>query len=94
MLTLIIKDFKLMFAQEKSLVKRIVTTLFTVIFFGFFVGVETFLFTAVLDKIEKFPGADRSFMVLFLAVISVLMAIGGIFQAKKWYGGAKVTLSV
>lgn len=89
MLTLLIKDFKLMFAKEKSLAKRIITTLFTLIFVGFFVGVETFLFTAVLEKIEKFPGADRTFMVLFLAVISVLMAVGGIFQAKKLFFNEK-----
>lgn len=89
MLTLLIKDFKLMFAQEKSLAKRIITALFTLIFVGFFVGVETFLFTAVLGKIEKFPGADRSFMVLFLAVISILMAVGGVFQAKKLFFNEK-----
>ena len=89
MLTLLIKDFKLMFAGEKGLVKRILSTLFSVIFVGFFVGVEVFLFTAVLEKIEKFPNADRAFMVLFLTVIAVLMAIGGIFQAKKLFFNEK-----
>ena len=89
MLTLLIKDFKLMFASEKSLAKRIVTLLFGAIFIAFFVGVETFLFTAILEKIEKFQNADRSFMLLFLVVISILMAIGGIFQAKKLFFNEK-----
>lgn len=89
MLTLLIKDFKLMFAGEEGLVKRILSFIFGAVFIAFFVGVEIFLFTAVLGKIENYPGADRAFTVLFLTVISVLMAVGGIFQARKLFFNEK-----
>ena len=85
MLTLLIKDFKLMFSREKSGAKAVIRTLFLLVFLGAFVSIEIFLFSAVLNKIKNFSGAPKAFMLLFLLVISVFMAISAIFQAKKLF---------
>ena len=85
MLTLLIKDFRLMFPRERSGAKGVIRALFSVFFIGCFVAIEIFLFSAILNKIEKFNGAPRAFMMLFLLVLSVFMTVGGVFQAKKLF---------
>ncbi|MBR7140846.1 MAG: hypothetical protein IKD03_01765, partial [Clostridia bacterium] len=85
MLTLLVKDFKLMFIKEKSVSKRIVSAIFSLLFLAAFLVVEIFLFTAILNKIKNYTGAAPAFMTLFLFVISVLMIIMSVFQAKKLF---------
>lgn len=85
MLTLLVKDFKLMFIKEKSVSKRIVSAIFSLLFLAAFLVVEIFLFTAILNKIKNFTGAAPAFMTLFLFVISMLMIIMSVFQAKKLF---------
>ena len=82
MLTLLIKDFRLMFSRERTGARGFIRALFSVFFVGCFVAIEIFLFSAILEKIEKFSGAPRAFVLLFLLVLSAFMTVGGVFQAK------------
>ena len=85
MLTLLIKDFKLMFSAEKRGAKGILRMLLSLLSVGAFVAIEIFLFSAVLKKIENFNGAPTAFLLLFLLILSVFMIVSGIFQAKKLF---------
>lgn len=83
MLTLIIKDFKLMFASDRSTAKKVLGIILRILFLGILVSVETFLFTAILGKIENYRSAPRAFMVLFLFAVTVFMTVSCVFRAKK-----------
>ena len=85
MLTLLVKDFKLMFAKDESAAKRLLSIILRVLVLGIVVAVELFLFTAILDKIGHYSRAPRAFMVLFLLVVTVFMTVSSIFQAKKLF---------
>lgn len=89
MLTLLIKDFKLLFRRERSLSKRIISTLLSMLFIGSFVAIEIILFSAILNKIKDFSQAPAAFMTIFLLVISVLLTVFLIFQAKKLFFNEK-----
>ena len=85
MLTLLIKDFRLMFSRERSGARGIIRALMSVFFVGCFVAIEIFLFAAILGKIEKFSGAPSAFVLLFLLVLSAFMSVSAVFQAKKLF---------
>lgn len=85
MITLLSKDFKLLFGKEKSLAKRIFSILVSIFFIACFIGIEVFLFTTILKKIGKFHQAPIAFMNLFLFIISILIIISGIFRANKLF---------
>ena len=89
MLTLLAKDFKLMFGKDKSLLKRIISLLFSVIFIGCFVGIEVFLFTTILKKIETFNNASSAFIALFLFIISVIVTLSSLMNATKLFFNEK-----
>ena len=89
MLNLLLKDFKLMFGQEKSPLSRVLSILFTLLFVALFVTVEVFLFKTILDKIVTVQNAPRAFLTLFLTVTSLLLVIANTFQAKKLFFDAK-----
>lgn len=85
MVTLLAKDFKLLFGKEKSLTKRIISILVSICFIACFIAIEVFLFTTILKKIGKFHQAPIAFMNLFLFIISLLIIISGIFRANKLF---------
>ncbi len=85
MLTLLIKDFRLMFSRERSNGKGVLRALVSLLFIACFVALEIFLFSAILKKIQYFSNAPISFMMLFLIIISALMTVGGVFQARKLF---------
>ena len=86
MLTLLIKDFKLMFPDGKGgRLARFLRLLLSVLFLGVFIGIEVFLFSAILDRIKDYPGARVAFIRLFLLILSIFMTISGIFRAKKLF---------
>lgn len=85
MLTLLIKDFRIMFGGEKKGVKGVIRGLFSAFFVLCFVAIETFLFAAILQKIGNFSGAPSAFMLLFMIVLSAFMTVSAIFQAKKLF---------
>lgn len=85
MLTLLIKDFRLMFSGERRGAKGILRTVFSIFFVLCFVAIEIFLFSALLNKIENFSDAPITFTLIFLFVISVFMTVSAVFQAKKLF---------
>ena len=89
MLNLLAKDFKLLFGKEKSIARRIATILVTLIFIACFIAIEVFLFTTILNKISKYDQAPIAYMNLFLTVISILIIIANIFQAKRLFFNEK-----
>lgn len=85
MLTLLIKDFRLMFSRERTGARGIIRAILSVFFVCCFVAIEIFLFSALLSKIEKFSGAPSAFVLLFLLILSAFMTVSGVFQAKKLF---------
>lgn len=85
MITLLAKDFKLLFGKEKSFLKRILSILVTTIFVGCFVAIEVFIFNAILKKIGNFRQAPIAFLNLFLAIISILIIIADINRANRLF---------
>ncbi len=85
MLTLLIKDFRLMFSKGKGNGSGFLRGLFSALFLLCFAAIEIFLFSAILQKIRNFSNAPTSFMLLFLLVISAFMTVSAIFQAKKLF---------
>lgn len=85
MITLLIKDFKLMFRGTESRAKGVLRGLLTFLFSVFFIGVEIFLFSAILSKIASFSGARIAFVRLFLILLSVFLTVSAIFRAKKLF---------
>ena len=85
MLTLLAKDFKLMFGNEKGLLKKLFSILFSIFFIACFVGIEVFLFTTILNKIGNFNQAPSAFISLFLFIISVIVTISSLFNAYKLF---------
>ena len=89
MLTLIAKDFKLLFSAEGSVKKRLLSALATVLMAAFAVGIELFIFTAILSKIQKYNNASLPFLTLFLFIISCLMILIDTVGAAKLFFNEK-----
>lgn len=89
MITLLAKDFKLMFGNEKGLLKKLLSILFSIFFIACFVGIEVFLFTTILTKIGNFHQAPSAFISLFLFIISVIVTISSLFNALKLFFNEK-----
>ncbi len=85
MLTLLTKDFKLMFAGEKTLAKRILNALFSTIFAACFIAIEIFLYSKILNKIKDYRDAPVAFTCIFVAIVSLLMIINAISKAQKLF---------
>ena len=85
MLNLLAKDFKLIFAKKEDIKKQIISSVFMVIVFAALIAIETFIFKLVLDKIKDYYQAPISFLTLFLFIVSVLMMIFAIIQARKLF---------
>lgn len=85
MLTLLSKDFKLLFGKEKGITKRILSIVVSFIFISCFVAIEVFLFTTILKEIGNIYQASITFMNLFLAIISVLIILSDLFRAEKLF---------
>ena len=85
MLNLLVKDFRMLFTGKMSKAKRVFATLLGLIATAALMAVETLLFSAILEKIKVYKNAPYAFMVMFLVIVSVMMAISGIFQAKKLF---------
>lgn len=89
MLTLLAKDFKLFFISDKSLAKRIISSILTIIFVLAFIAIEVFLFVTILNKISNFNRAPIAFVNLFLFIISILILILDITNAEKLFFNQK-----
>ena len=75
MLNLIVKDFRLLFSAQGNLRKKLLSILTTVLMMAAVVGIETYIFTTILDKIRVYHNASLPFLTLFLGIISVFMIL-------------------
>ena len=85
MLNLLAKDFKLIFARKEDVKKQVISSIFMVLVFAILIAIETFIFKLVLDKIKDYYQAPMAFLTLFLFIVSLLMIVFAIIQAKKLF---------
>ena len=60
MLNLLAKDFKRLFSAQGGVKKKLLSILGALFMAGFVVGIEWFLFSAILDKIKNFSVHERT----------------------------------
>lgn len=89
MLTLLAKDFKLIFAGGKAGKSRILSYAVNALLLVLAVAVETFIFLMILTKLKTYNNALLAFLTIFLVVISLLMIVVCTAQAKKLLFGEK-----
>ena len=89
MLTLLVKDFKLLFGKQKGLARQILKILFSIFFIACFIGIEVFLFTTILKKIGNIHQATTAFVTLFLTIISVVIIFSNLINAYKLFFNEK-----
>jgi hypothetical protein len=88
-LTLLVKDFRLLFHTEKKLSGRIISFIVAFLFVASFVAIEVYLFTTILKKIGNFNQAQNAFTNLFLFVISMLLIVSDLLSAYKLFFNKK-----
>ena len=94
MLGLLSKDFKIIFAKQGSKKQRILATLSEIILLVLFVGLETFIFTALLNKIKSFNNGPSALLTIFLACISLGMIVLNTLRANKLFFNQKDILQL
>ena len=85
MLTLLAKDFKLIFARKDSLKKTILSLIFSALAIVAVIAIETYVFSVIMNKMKSYYQAPISFLTLFLFIISVLMMIFGLLHCRKLF---------
>ena len=85
MIFLLAKDFKLMFASGKAGKWRLVSYLLSALLFALFVAIETYIVAGVLSRLKPYVNAPIAFLSVALCIISVLMILLGVAQAKKLF---------
>lgn len=85
MLNLLAKDFKLIFAKKDSVKKQVLSSIFSVLVIAILIAIETFIFQVLLNKIKNYYQAPISFLTLFLFIISILMIVFCVIQARKLF---------
>lgn len=81
MITLLVKDFKLLFSVESK--KKILSLLLSLLFIVLFITLEVYLYSAVINKITNFKNASYPFTVLFIFIIFICLTIYAIINANK-----------
>ena len=89
MLNLLAKDFKMLFGGKSSVKGKVLSSLFSILVYGAFIAIETFIFSTLVDKLEKYNNATLPFLVLFLAIISVVCIILNMLKAHKLFFNKK-----
>ena len=89
MLNLLAKDFKLLFGKDTSLSKRVLSIILTIVFVAMFIGIEVFLYTTILQKIDNIKDAPIAFTCLFLFVISIIIIVSSLISANKLFFNEK-----
>lgn len=85
MLALLAKDFKLVFASGKVGKWRILSYFINALLVALFVTIETFIVTSILSKLNPYPNAPVAFLAIALFIVSVLMTLLCLTQAKKLF---------
>ena len=86
MLSLIAKDFKLLFqGSSKNKMSKILGLLFTIAVGVIFIVIEVYLFNAIFKNLKKINQATDAYFTLFLFIISTLLTVFALFTAKKLF---------
>lgn len=86
MLSLIFKDFKLLFAgTHRNKLSKVLSILFTILAGVLFLVIEVYLFSEIFKRLKNIVGATDSYFTLFLFVISSLLTVFAILTAKKLF---------
>ncbi|MDD5884875.1 MAG: hypothetical protein PUC66_02400 [Erysipelotrichaceae bacterium] len=85
MLTLVSKDFRLLYGSFFGSKKKIASLAFSLLALAFFVVVETFFYLAILNRIKNYKDAPVSFTVLYLFLLSLIMILSDLVRARKLF---------
>lgn len=85
MLSLLAKDFRLLFSSNQSGKKRVLSLLASALFFLLFRAVEVFLFVGVLDKLKSYPEVPFAYRTLFLFILSLLRRASLLRKMEKLF---------
>ena len=91
MLNLLIKDIKmLLLGTHKSIGRRVLSALVSLVIIGGLIAVETLLFVLIINKVKVYGlKPTRSIIIIFLFVISCIMIFIDMFQAIKLFFNEK-----
>ena len=78
-----------MFGNKQSASQRIISGIFSVLFFVAFIVIEVFLFRTILKTIKDIKYASTAFLTVFLLITTIFITIGNLFQAKRLFFDAK-----
>ena len=86
MLSLIAKDFKLLFQGSSSnKLSKVLSLIFTILVGVIFIVIEVYLFNAIFTKLQKVNQAADAYFTLFLFIVSTLLTVFALFTAKKLF---------
>ena len=86
MLSLIVKDFKLLFqGTSRNKWGQVLSILFTILTGAIFIVIEVFLFNAIFSNLKSINRANASYFTVFLFIISSLLTVFCLFTAKKLF---------
>ena len=85
MLNLIVKDFKLLFANKNSLKKNVASAFASALAIACFLAIEIYVFTMLLGKLQDYAQATLPFLTLFLFIISVVTVFMDMFLANRLF---------
>ena len=86
MLSLIAKDFKLLFSgSSQNKAGKLLGYLFAFVVAVLFIVIEVYLFQAIFTKIGAIKGASSSYFTLFLFIISTLLTVFCTFTCMRLF---------
>ena len=86
MLSLIAKDFKLLFSgNSQNKVSKFLSFLFAGVVGILFIVIEVYLFQAIFNKMEAVKGAASSYFSLFLFIVSTLLTVFCVFTSMRLF---------
>ena len=86
MLSLLAKDFKLLFSgNSQNKLSKFLSYLFAFIVAILFIVIEVYLFQAIFNKMEAVKGASTSYFSLFLFIVSTLLTVFCVFTAMRLF---------
>ena len=86
MLSLIAKDFKLLFSgNSQNKMGKFLSYLFAFVVAILFIVIEVYLFQAIFNKMEAIKGASSSYFSLFLFIISTLLTVFCVFTSMRLF---------
>ena len=92
MLSLLAKDFRLLFSSSESGKKKVITAITSLLFLALFRTVEVFLFVGVLQKLKSYPDVPFAYRTLFLFVLSLARIVSLLRKCEKlFYRGEDLT---